>query len=669
MNVKPLVSVQLSGGNNYAKWRQDVLAALYTQRGAIEKDEDEALSSVLPGCVILAVNKALETAGPRQSKAEPTALGKEEAEDASSPADNTRSKAPAKEDKGSGKKEATSSSGTFWHSSSSYSNANSSALARIPQLKECTDLNQYQFKNPDDHLELLQQLKEEVIMNCARWGLTDKDIDLMQKRERKIREKRGSAYQILYHSIDQGAIPDACSYRTAWTLWSAMEKRFLHQAPRHQTAAYKTLLNTTQRDMSFLEYISTVQSNVYKLQMTGYDTSTLDMKIILTNGLDTRRWGDFLMNLETSPDYPTLDYADLVARLHLVYEHTERGSKTQTHKANQAASNETPSKPKTGFGRRACEGCGHTSHPYEECKFKGKEEEYPRCGSCGKRGHNADACKSKKPSDSGPDKRKPSPQKGRDKPLPKAPVHVGKLATTAEAAFKATARDRAHPDHAADEGMGDDLLRLSTEQAKQLARRSTLTIDSGASTHLTGGCDILVNAHDQAISPGVATADGTVNKSTGTGDLVAGSSISILILKDVLAVPEFKDNTLISVKRLNKSGYKVTFETTGFAHVTKGNQLVAIGYCDLDDPGAVHKLLADTYTSKEAEDLASTTEAEHQACIADAKTPDTLDVWHRRLNHVHEKTIKKTLAASGVKLPPRRPPELLRYLRNHQARP
>lgn len=156
--------------------------------------------------------------------------------------------------------------------------------------------------------------------------------------------------------------------------------------------------------------------------------------------------------------------------------------------------------------------------------------------------------------------------------------------------------------------------------------------DSGATTHMCSNQKLLHNVKEVAQIVNVANDSELKAVASGDLDLEAdiGDNTCQLSISDILCIPDIAIN-LLSVSKVCSKGYRVLFTSDACEVRSASGSLVAVGR----ETGGLYKLCL---TSNEV------------SCAA--KAQDDMLLWHRRMGHLNEqslKTLRKLV--SGVAFP------------------
>ncbi|CAL1397307.1 unnamed protein product [Linum trigynum] len=158
----------------------------------------------------------------------------------------------------------------------------------------------------------------------------------------------------------------------------------------------------------------------------------------------------------------------------------------------------------------------------------------------------------------------------------------------------------------------EDVVNLTTQE-------TSWVVDSGATIHVTSKREFF-SSYTQGDFGVVRMGNGNLSKVIGKGEVCLETMNGTkLLLKDVRHVPEMHLN-LISVDKLDEEGYCNTFHN-GQWKLTRGSLVLAKG-----------KKLSKLYV----------TEAKISSEIVNsAENGDTIELWHKRLGHMSEKSMAK----------------------------
>ena len=158
-------------------------------------------------------------------------------------------------------------------------------------------------------------------------------------------------------------------------------------------------------------------------------------------------------------------------------------------------------------------------------------------------------------------------------------------------------------------------------------------IDSGASAHMTSHRDLFVSISEDGRHRSVATADNTILKCEGTGDVKiacgADNRVITVRLREVLYVPGLSVN-LISVKQLCSRGCTVSFDDKLRCEIR--DRLGELCATATGIGGGLYRL--DTCWKP-----ALAIKATDGSCAAEKV--ESYELWHRRLGHLHREAVQK----------------------------
>ena len=176
---------------------------------------------------------------------------------------------------------------------------------------------------------------------------------------------------------------------------------------------------------------------------------------------------------------------------------------------------------------------------------------------------------------------------------------------------------------------------IAAFSASSVNDASSWYVDSGASAHMTMHRDWLSDVTVPPVSS-IRIADNKSLKVECCGNVLIkiiakdGSTETIQV-RGVLFVPELKTN-LLSIAKIIKSGYKVTFNKVGCQIYNNNRKLIANA-----------NLINDTYQLNVCK--------KDSMCAMITKTEDNIYLWHQRMGHLNFNDIKKIRdCTEGVKL-------------------
>ena len=173
-----------------------------------------------------------------------------------------------------------------------------------------------------------------------------------------------------------------------------------------------------------------------------------------------------------------------------------------------------------------------------------------------------------------------------------------------------------------------------TPSAHLATQSLTFVVDSGATNHVVAnkeGVEIY-----SPFSLPISIADGTLISTAGLASFSSNPPLS-----DILVAPSFTQN-LLSTYQLARSGYITVFDENN-VYIAKHAHLEGTIASGHQQNGSYHLTLASSPNR-----LSSSPLSTQNPPVAFASTIDnTIDGWHLRLNHLHEKALQQ-LARSGV---------------------
>jgi len=165
------------------------------------------------------------------------------------------------------------------------------------------------------------------------------------------------------------------------------------------------------------------------------------------------------------------------------------------------------------------------------------------------------------------------------------------------------------------------------------------TIDSGASNHMTNNKNGLhdIKEHEEYIS----FANGDIIKSTHIGTYKGYINHNLIVLNNVLYVPEFK-RSLLSIDSLSQKHYKTIFYRDNNQNLVtiinkRGNKICTVAANSIK----VYRM----WTTIDKPVFKSN----NKVCDSLTKIDDKMQLWHRRLGHFYIEKLKSKLQNIEIK--------------------
>lgn len=157
------------------------------------------------------------------------------------------------------------------------------------------------------------------------------------------------------------------------------------------------------------------------------------------------------------------------------------------------------------------------------------------------------------------------------------------------------------------------------EECSYTRQMTNWTIDSGATCHMTNQINILEDFEKKNCG-NVKLADGSNKKSVGVGNITLIKKPEDVKIKDVLFVPELKDN-LLSVSKLDEAGMTIKFGD-GRCLIYRDGQIIYKAIC-------FNGLYTMNMVTNEDEKLKIAKEVKND------------ELWHKRFGHLNYDTLYK----------------------------
>ena len=178
----------------------------------------------------------------------------------------------------------------------------------------------------------------------------------------------------------------------------------------------------------------------------------------------------------------------------------------------------------------------------------------------------------------------------------------------------------------------------STPSAHLAAQSLTFVVDSGATNHVVANKEG-VEIYSPSSLP-ISIADGTLISTAGLASFSSNPPLS-----DILVAPSFTQN-LLSTYQLARSGYITVFDENN-VYIAKHAHLEGTIASGHQQNGSYHLTLASSPNRLSNSPLFTQNPPENSPVACASTIDNTIDGWHLRLNHLHEKALQQ-LARSGV---------------------
>ena len=364
--------------------------------------------------------------------------------------------------------------------------------------------------------------------------------------------------------------------------WETLEAVYQAKSTARRLQLKRELNNLRKEPSEALtKYVSRATDLRDQLIAAGHTIEDSEVVMSVLAGLP-KEFDTVVAVLEITDDKLELDV--VLAKLLQAEQRLAREEKAD----NRALFTNTPSRQRYGMGSVGTTGKMGTS---------GRDKE---CWHCGKRGHLKADCRQRKRDEQ---RGHSNSRGGRDGPGP----------------------GNRRSDHQSVAAMGASAINWDRDWV----------LDSGASNHITGNLDLLIDAREPDRNISVTFANGTVSEAKYVGDAVLEvSDTSVILLKDVLYVPSAAAN-LYSIATATERGANFEFGESG---------------CTI----SLHGRLI-TMAKRRANGLCYMPSCQSEAtALAAYPRTETAELWHRRFGHLgysNLETLVREDMVDGIKVP------------------
>ncbi|TXG55956.1 hypothetical protein EZV62_017269 [Acer yangbiense] len=337
-------------------------------------------------------------------------------------------------------------------------------------------------------------------------------VAVVDKNEK---QKDAKALFVLQQAVSDSIFPRLMRATTSKEAWDILQLEFQGNAKVKSIKLQglrRELENFKMKESeSAKEYCSRLIELVN--QMRAYGEEVTDQRIVQKILISlTDKYDHVVAAVEESKDLTTLTITELMGSLQAHEQRVERRSEGSLENAFQSKVNVRSQKPK-------------------DSKKKGKQGEFPPCGTCRRTNHAEKDC-----------------------------FHKGKPQCTNCKRFGHVEKDcRVKTNQQANytEEENEEHLFFACQATTNNAG-NTWFIDSGCSNHMTADEDIFSEL-DKSVKTKVKMGNGELVESKGKGTVAIQTRKGTRYIKDVLLVPSL-DQHLLSVGQMIQNGYSLHFE-------------------------------------------------------------------------------------------------------------
>jgi Reverse transcriptase (RNA-dependent DNA polymerase)/Pol polyprotein, beta-barrel domain/gag-polypeptide of LTR copia-type/GAG-pre-integrase domain len=278
-------------------------------------------------------------------------------------------------------------------------------------------------------------------------------------------------------------------------------------------------------------------------------------------------------------------------------------------------------------------------------------KKYKKCTNCKRLGHTVERCYSK-----GGGMEGQGPPKRDDKRDDKAKVaETSNQSNTTDskpiALFMASVDDD-------DNGSESDDEHVELHVANRLVKpkyRQGWIVDSGASMHMSSHRDWFTTYREIHPPRRVWLGDHRYIEAVGEGrimvEMAVGNGRTISgVFQSVLHVPDLNGN-LLSVRQLGRSGCSTQF--TANECIIRNSENEVVGLAPID--GNLYTLQVSVYAEERVCISTVNTSSQYGLAIGSLSSRASIEIWHRRLGHIHYDSIRHMVnkdLVRGMEIPP-----------------
>lgn len=406
------------------------------------------------------------------------------------------------------------------------------------------------------------------------------------KDKQKFTKKDVKAKSIIIQSLADNVLEVVSECETAHQMVSILSQRFLRTSLSESILLKKKLANLKYKPESQEMSVHLEEFDSLVRQLARNDIKPTEKELVC----------NLLLSLPKSYDNLVTSIETLVSKEDITLDFVKSRLLNEELKLKNFKDVQSHSHHPQSFAafQIKCYKCGKKGHKRSDCK-SGKEI---KCFKCGKSGHKSNVCKFQS--------------------------HANNSASNF------VSPDPVNEDSSSGFQMNDGICLLT---AGDVNVPTEFIIDSGCTDHICNNIDYFYNyvTLKEPINIAVAKSNEYM-QAVGIGNIhcfvFVNNNFVKCKLQNVLYVPELKQN-LLSVKRLEKLGHKLIFES-GKVNIYLHGKLIAEGFRD-----TLYKLKLYFDNSE---------------CYAN-HTEENIKLWHARLGHLGEANLKKLVKknlANGI---------------------
>jgi len=433
------------------------------------------------------------------------------------------------------------------------------------------------------------------------------NADEIRKWEKSNRE----AFLYIINSVSEQVASMFTANRTAFGAWGVLIKKYTGRGLQAVAHLMKKLWRSTMtldRDLGL--QMQEYRDTALKLKGLGYEISE-DLQTIA-------------IILSLPPEYVTLKTILLTTDTPPGLQDTIDTIQSHETQLRQESENALLSRS--------------SHHKRMKSKSQPNLTDKARCSNCQKSGHSIEQCWSVGggAEGTGPKRERGKP-KGKQEPKRESRAHVARDSRSSSPVVYVARTDE------------DAFVATSSQDRSSVAN---FIVDSGASMHMCNDQSFFSTYRKLNPPRRIWIADNRAIEAIGIGDIEVrthlGDQTQAGMFRDVLYLPDLSE-CLLSTTKMSDAGVHTTFTSSSANLIhAPSNTLLTQAFRDRN----LYKLKVDIIRPEQA-NFATVKEAnpDDHALVARAlpTSKATLELWHRRLGHISEDTIRKMVKTDAVK--------------------